>query len=297
MVARRFAAREMMYGWRHRFSYRECGDCGSLQIEQVPANLPEYYSGDYYSLAVPAPRRASAARCAWARWLLRRRGALRDRITRALRRKTPFFRWGWLAGVGVDAAILDVGCGSGGLLRRMQRYGFTHLDGVDPYTRVEVAEPGFRIARGGIDRVAGRFDLVMFNHVLEHVADPVAELRRARGLLTSRGRILVRVPVAGSRISREYGEHWYNLDPPRHLVVPSRKGMGIAAARAALRLVHVEFDSEEGSFLNSEHYRHDIPSKDAPRPSPSLRLHYRRLAWQYNRSGDGDWGVFLLAAA
>lgn len=292
--ARDIAAREMMFGWRHPFTYRECGACGSLQILEAPKNLSDYYAGGYYSLALPPPKRASVARRLWARWVLGGAGPFADGVTRAIYRKTPFFRWLWLADLRLDSAILDVGCGSGGLLRRMQRYGFSNLAGVDPYTAVEVAEPGLRIARTDIDRVDGKMDFVMFNHVLEHVADPKAALLKARSLLYPGGRILVRVPVAGSLLQREYGADWYNLDAPRHLVIPSQRGMERLAQDVGMRIMHVEFDSEEASFANSDHYRRNVSMNEAPKMSKDVRRKYRRLANEYNRRGEGDLGLFLL---
>jgi 2-polyprenyl-3-methyl-5-hydroxy-6-metoxy-1,4-benzoquinol methylase len=42
------------------------------------------------------------------------------------------------------------------------------------------------------------FDMIVATHVLEHVEDPVAVLKRARGWLTPRGRVLIIVPNATS---------------------------------------------------------------------------------------------------
>ena len=44
----------------------------------------------------------------------------------------------------------------------------------------------------------GRFDTIVMDHILEHVEDPVALLRRARGWLVSAGRIVVGVPNGNS---------------------------------------------------------------------------------------------------
>jgi len=294
---RRLEAREMMFGWRHVFAYLECGSCGSLQIERIPENLAEYYPKDYYSLAVPVAHTVvvPVLRRVWARWLVRSWSGLARRMGRQLYRKSPFFTWVRLAGCGLEAAILDVGCGSGGLLQRMRRYGFSHLTGVDPYTAAEASRPGLQIMRGELSVVRGQYDLVMFHHVLEHLADPTGTLATARTLLAPGGRILVRIPVAGSRACREYGEHWFNLDAPRHLAIPSLRGMTAIADAAGLTIVHTEFDSAEPSFIMSENYRRGVPMKAAPRPSRSEQRHFRRLARKYNHRGEGDLGVFLLA--
>lgn len=293
---RRFRAREMMFGWGHVFTYGECAECGSMQIERIPDNLADYYPADYYSLAIPPVRRtrASALRKAWTRWLVSSQSGWAERIARSLYRKSPFFVWARIAGCGLDAEILDVGCGSGGLLRRMQRYGFSDLTGVDPYAAAEVHTPGLQILRGDLSAAQGRYDLIMFHHVLEHLADPSGALAKARGLLTEAGRILVRIPVAGSRACREYGEHWFNLDAPRHLMIPSVPGLTALARRAGLTIAHTEFDSAEPSFIMSENYRRGVSMRQAPRPPRRERRRFQKLARECNRHGEGDLGVFLL---
>jgi SAM-dependent methyltransferase len=297
-VFRLFAAREMLFGLRHRFEYGECPHCGSLQIRQIPANLSDYYPADYYSLQ-PPPARTKRPRPGGrviASWLLRSQSWPAAWLAWRLRWKYPFFHWCRLADVGLDARILDVGCGSGGLLRRMQRHGFKDLTGVDPYTSIQADEPGFRVRRAELTSVEGGYDLIMLHHVLEHLVDPQQSLQEARARLSPRGRILVRIPVAGSRTCRLYRQNWFNLDPPRHLLVPSRRGMEALAERSGLRPAHVEFDGIETGYLMSEHYQRDTPYVAKPVDSPARRRRYRALAEAANREGDGDQGVFLLAA-
>lgn len=296
---RLFAVREMLFGWRHPFEYGECPHCGSLQIRDLPANLPDYYPADYYSLLPPPARakRARPARVALAGWLLQSRGWMAGWLAWRMRWKYPFFDWCRMAHCGLAARILDVGCGSGGLLRRMQRYGFSDLTGVDPYTSVEADEPGFRIRRAELAAAGDGFDLIMLHHVLEHLPDPRSSLEEARARLSPRGRILVRIPLAASQTQRLYREHWFNLDPPRHLLVPSRRGMEMLAGRSGLRVACTKFDGVGMGFLMSEHYRRDTPYMARPQDGYWRRRHYGRLAERANRRGDGDQGVFLLEPA
>lgn len=292
-----FEAREMLHGTRHRFTYGECPQCASLQIREVPPNLPEYYPSDYYSLKPPPVRskKAGAMRVAWARWLVNPRSGLAGLVARRLERKSPFFGWCRLAEVGLEARILDLGCGTGGLLRRMQRYGFSQLTGFDPYTPLEAEEPGFRVKRAELSAVTGSYDLIMMHHVLEHLVDPRQALLDAKARLSSGGKILVRIPVAASHTWRLYREHWFNLDPPRHLLVPSVRGMEALATRSGLKVEHTGFDGTELTPRMSEHYRNDVPYSSNPPDAPERRAHFRREAEAANRRGEGDQGVFLLS--
>ncbi|MGH2855114.1 MAG: hypothetical protein ACRDLF_13090, partial [Solirubrobacteraceae bacterium] len=56
-----FGAREMMFGLRERFEYLECGECGCLQLLDVPEDLARFYPESYYSLGgAPAAVERSA---------------------------------------------------------------------------------------------------------------------------------------------------------------------------------------------------------------------------------------------
>ncbi len=296
-TCRMFGTREMLFGWRHPADYTECAHCGSLQIRRIPENLGDYYPPDYYSLQLPPLRskKASWPRQIWARWLLS--SLFAGGIVRWQRRKYPFFNWCRLAGIELDSKILDLGCGSGGLLRRMQRYGFSDLTGIDPYTPFEVNERGFQIRRAELADAGGGYDLMMLHHVLEHLPDPRRALEDARDRLGPRGKLLVRIPVSGSESCKIYGEHWFNLDPPRHLLVPSRDGMIALAERSGLRVVHTEFDGIETGFLMSELYRRDVPYTGRPADDPEKVRLFSQRAEAANARGEGDQGVFLLEKA
>lgn len=290
-----FSAREMQLGTRQVFEYGECPDCQSLQIVTIPPDLGSFYPEDYYSLQAPPERstKPTLLKKLTAKWLLGG-GALAARVAASKARRYPFFAWGRTAGIHLDSSIVDVGCGSGGLLRRMQRYGFTDLLGVDPYGLKEVNEPGFKIRRVEFAKVSGLFELIMMHHVLEHLPDPVAGLKDASARLKPKGRILVRIPTAASETFRKYRENWYNLDPPRHLLIPSPKGMRALAERAGLRVAHAGFDGIEVGYLYSEFYANDIPFCERPESSKARKARYRALADAANARGEGDQGVFFL---
>lgn len=292
-----FTAREMLQGTREVFTYFDCAQCETLRIAEVPSDLDRFYPKNYYAYesAISRARPSTPFRRASARWLVGSPDPV-ARITRELAKgKTAFFSWLYLAEAGLGARVLDVGCGSGGLLRRMQRYGFTQLMGVDPYAPAEVDEPQFKIVRGELAAISGAFDVIMMHHVLEHLADPARALTLAREKLTPQGRVLVRLPIAGSAAHREFGRDWFNLDPPRHLVIPSVEGFRRLAEQARLRIVHTGFDSTEASFLMSLNYRADVSWPHAPKPVPAERRHYRRLVRRLNTAGRGDQALFVLA--
>lgn len=264
----RHIATERMFGLGGRFEYFECGRCGCVQLTTPPDDLAPYYPPTYYSFQEPDPDETLPA-ARWRRRLFRARnqaqffGGPWAAVTRW--RSRPDFDWvpALLRHTGVrrlDARILDVGCGSGGLLKRLRQSGFTNLVGCDPFLSSPITfATELTIHACAIDqllpREAGRFDLVMFHHSLEHMVEPIAPLRAAAGLIGPRGRCLVAIPIASSVAWDTYQTDWVELDPPRHFFLHTSRSFEIAARAAGLRVVRVEQDGGPFEFLGSEVYR------------------------------------------
>jgi SAM-dependent methyltransferase len=115
-----------------------------------------------------------------------------------------------------------VGCGDGLLLAAFVDQGH---EGVGTERRGNparqgLAAPRIRIISGDLADAAlpeGSFDLCVYWHVLEHLADPRASLLEARRVLKPGGRLVVAVPNLDSLQARWFGPHWFHLDIPRHL--------------------------------------------------------------------------------
>ena len=150
-----------------------------------------------------------------------------------------------------------------------------------------------------LSEVTGKFDLIMFNHSLQHVPDPVATLEAAYEKLAAGGICLVRLPTTSSEAWTIYGADWVQIDAPRHIVIPSRQGMALAADTVGLRVEKTFDDSTLGQFLGSEAYRRDVALSDPK----FLRTFGPRRIWEWakraerlNRQGRGDQTGFVLRA-
>jgi len=101
-----------------------------------------------------------------------------------------------------DAAILDVGCGSGGVLAALQQRGFTNLAGLDPTPeciRIIRDELGLDARLGTISEhpfPPGSFDLVFSTVVFEHLLTPGVDVDRMADLLKPDGMAFILVPDA-----------------------------------------------------------------------------------------------------
>lgn len=95
--------------------------------------------------------------------------------------------------------VLDVGSGGGEFAYLLQSLGH-EVTGVEPnrgYAGFAAGQYGLDIRRGMLDEVAlepGHWDLVTVWHVLEHMEDPAAVLRKLRAALRPGGRLVVEVP-------------------------------------------------------------------------------------------------------
>ena len=291
---------EMMFGLREHFKYARCVYCSSLWCIDPPEDPSRFYDHRYYSMSVTnEPRRAIVARLRAKAYL-----ALPPTIARRLAGRRGFPDWvGWFAGLNLrpSSRIADVGSGNGNLLRLLSAFSFQELWGFDPFIPGDRDDGGIHLRATSLDHVPDTFDLVMFNHSLEHVADPVEVLAQARERLRPGGSILARVPIAGSWADREYGVHWVGLDAPRHLAIPSVRGIQVAAERSGLSIRRVFYDSWSLQFWGSQQYRRGIRLRD-PRSvfeggnafSAAELAAFDTRAQELNKRGEGDLAGFVL---
>jgi SAM-dependent methyltransferase len=119
-------------------------------------------------------------------WFVGRR-AIIDRILRSL-------------DLPAEAKILEVGCGTGGNLRLLARYGAVSAMESNDEARALAAARGLSEPRPGrlpddLPFEGEQFDLVCLFDVLEHVDDDGAAMRALRDRLAPGGRIFITVPA------------------------------------------------------------------------------------------------------
>ncbi len=293
-----YMAREMMFGTRDTFLYFQCGNCGTLQISKIPKEISCYYGSDYYSFN-------TVRRTPLKKWLIDSRDQYNLRARRSfvgfiVSMLKPDSTSEIIGSLVQDKSshILDVGCGSGELLDRMANAGYSNLVGVDPFIAADIrTTTGVSVSKKFIHEVKDTYDIVMFNHSLEHVDDPIASLAEAQRVLRPGGRVIVRIPTVSCEAWDRYGTDWVQLDAPRHFVLLSRDGVARAASAAGLRLTNTIDDSGEFQFTGSELYRRNIPLSDPRRNTTFGKmaiLRYRGKARLLNRQHRGDQAAFIL---
>ena len=298
--------REMMYGSRDQFTYLECGQCQCLQLMNPPEELARYYPTDYYSFTVspdalfhnPLKNVVKGIRISYA---ATQRGGL---IGKVLDRSKPDPILHTLSPTHItkQSRILDVGSGSGDLLYRLRVAGFNHTVGIDPYINSTIVyNNGLHILKEPIYSMGGEWDLIMFHHVFEHLADPLETLQATQRLLSPSGFCLIRIPICSSYAWQHYGVHWAQLDAPRHFFLHSVRSMQHAANKTGFKIAKILYDSNEFQFWASEQYRQNIGLNDPE----SYKFHpeliseeqmaqYRARAEELNQQQLGDQAAFYL---
>lgn len=210
------------------FFVRICERCGSgTSFPFVDeSELGQFYAGNYNPHADWQPPKGLLAMIS--RWI---RAFIASRALRSL----PLSK---LAGRSGEA--LDVGCGRGDLGALLITEGW-QVTGVEPSPEACVIA-----RRQGVDAIGGtlgsadlgdrKFDVITFQHSLEHVVDPTTDAAIAARLLTPGGFLLISVPNFGSLQRRLFNGRWFHLDLPRHRFHYTADGLRALAEKAGLEV-------------------------------------------------------------
>ncbi len=304
-----------MFGWRTFFPYMECKTCGCVQIAAYLPDIGKYYPDNYYSFADQGTRNPGDSSSAFARLKRRAKQAvinisrlsrstfLQSPATTAWLKAQPLARLYCEKVANPHARILDVGCGSGGLLKLLHYLYYTDLNGVDPFIAGDIYFDGRLLVRKAtLQDLRPAYDCISFHHVLEHMPDQRAVLEAAHTLLAPEGIVIIRIPVVGGLAWRTYRENWVQLDPPRHYYLHSERSFTMLAEAAGYEVTSIDYDSTGFQFLGSEMYLRDWPLMALHDDSrtvqagflPDQIAAFEAKAAELNNLRDGDQIVAVL---
>jgi SAM-dependent methyltransferase len=166
-----------------------CTSCGAATTDPWPS---ERELEDAYATYRPAAGRFSGFGDA----LLRR---TRGRLARRIDRLAP------------PGPVLDVGAGDGTLLDALAARGREALGLERDPRRPDVRE-------ADITELRGQWSAIIFWHALEHLPAPGQALDNACAQVAPGGALFVAIPNTASLQARVFGDRWFHLDLPRHLV-------------------------------------------------------------------------------
>jgi len=246
-----FVAPDFLLGVPGEYRYVRCRDCESVyqdpRVEEE--DLPICYSSDYFTHHVggaeltqpivsadslrgrlraavlhaadgqPAPGMGGGLKCAG--WLLARMPSWRRRARYGL--PDPL-------GTAGTGRCLEVGPGRGFDLLQLKRIGWQACGlEMDPEAAANArVVSGCEIRVGTLlttDYPPASFQLVYMSHVLEHLPQLERSLRRCFDLLAPGGRLFAAYPNPRALSATFHGRHSCVWDPPRHLTLPTERGL------------------------------------------------------------------------
>lgn len=241
---------------RGSFDFQRCHSCGSLWLSRRPfgQRLVAAYEG-YYTHAnpKPAPPRSLLRARLRAAYVARRFAeapSLPDRflagVLRLTGRKFPDVDMQYRCAPKAPAHLLDYGCGSGEYLLRMVPFGH-QLQGTEYDPRLVSTLTARGIPVADVETLddatwTGRFDHITLAHVIEHVPNPSALLRRLSLWLRPGGTIFLEVPNADATGLAIFGGYWRGLEAPRHFALPTARALHEALAAVELRTLQQHID-------------------------------------------------------
>jgi len=152
------------------------------------------------------------------------------------------FKHRWLPRARPGARLLDIGCGNGKFLSVARQDGWS-VSGIDLDERalaVARAE-GHSVQQGTVADLSaehfGAYDAVTISHVIEHVPDPLADIRQAFRLLRPGGFLYLETPNIDALGAQEFGARWRGMEAPRHFILFTRSGLQALIARAGFERI------------------------------------------------------------
>jgi SAM-dependent methyltransferase len=178
------------------FEYYRCSACRLLFLSNVPENLHDYYSVDYYRFTTAAGLR-------------RRARKLEYQIQLLLRFVDP-------------GRLLEIGPGTGtfSLLAKDRGFDVETME-IDSaccaYLQEEIGVRTIQTARPASALRADCYDAIALWHSLEHLPDAFLVLARAKEAIRSGGVLLIATPNPEAYQFECMNTKWPHIDAPRHL--------------------------------------------------------------------------------
>jgi len=191
-----------------------------------------------------------------------------------------------------DMRVLEVGCTSAGILRYFRDMGATYVAGVDPeseYVDYATNISSIDVFQGFIRQFnSKKFDLIILRHVVEHLADPLGDLKHIHSLLKDNGIVFVETP---SLYSMDIASKWCKNFHVEHPNIFSDRTLELLLVKSGYKIVtkplngnrtHLRFlaiKSKDGGGVSSyDNWRKNVIKNflyDITTPMRALYYNYR----------------------
>jgi len=190
-----------------------------------------------------------------------------------------------------NGRLLDVGCGNGRFIRRMNSLGW-QCEGVEfNETAVNVCrQAGLQVFHGELKNAHfadNSFDVVTARQLIEHLPDPAGFVQEITRILKPGGRFVVITPNNLSFGKKLFGARWFANEVPRHIVLFNASSLSMLLTRHKYTLVSRRTSSSPKMLLNSWDYLVDNRGRPS-RKKKIKRLLARPVAFLASLFNSGD---------
>jgi len=175
-------------------------------------------------------------------------------------------------------SLLEVGCGSGDMLKGLADLGW-QAEGIDFDTAAveSCKRKGLNVRVGFLEHQqypANYYDVVTMSHLIEHVHEPLELLIECHRILKPDGRLSLVTPNINSAGHRIYGSSWFHLDPPRHLHIFSVASLKVLLQKAGFRSMKTRTTIRDaaGAYIGSRSIRRTDRHKFGSRQPRSVHM-------------------------
>jgi 2-polyprenyl-3-methyl-5-hydroxy-6-metoxy-1,4-benzoquinol methylase len=168
----------------------------------------------------------------------------------------------WLSGISEitsyldtlnEKKILDIGCGLGWLLSYLNndwdKYGIE----ISKFASNHAQKYG-KIFNGTLEDFPdkSKFDVIVMNHVIEHLRNPLWALKKIQNMLTDNGIFILGTPNFDSAAARRYGKNFRLLNDPTHISLFSSDSMHRCLRDYGFKIKKVEYPYFDTPWFNKD---------------------------------------------
>jgi len=229
-----------------------CRVCGSAETEVFIPRAPDYISQDVFSVircrvceacaTIPLPPDLSR----YYPSAYRAYGPLASAVLHSVYRSRVR---SWAKMFGAPGKVLEVGCGTGIMLKAFRDAGWAAKGTERTAEAAEIGRTqyGLDIVSVGIESLpeSDAFDLILLFQVLEHMPNPKEIVEECFKRLKPGGMLVIGVPNIGSWQAKTGRAEWLHLDVPRHLVHFCPASLGSLLQSTGFEQIQIGFQSWE----------------------------------------------------
>jgi len=183
-----------------------------------------------------------------------------------------------------DKTVFEIGCGAGGILKAFTDNGFKLCVGCDygeDFLNYGI-DKGLTLVKGSVDelRAYGKADLIIMNHVFEHLKDPLAYLEKIRELLKQQGLLYIAVPGIFS-IGKTYNNDLLKFLQNAHAYHYTENTLRFVLSLAGFKCIKSNIDIQ-AIFQVSENNRSILMPNNNEYKNICKKLYYFEFSYRFH---------------